>query len=404
MISFTDAIEIIKKKVKKNKKYEKIKTGHSISRIPIKNYYSKKNYPEFDNSAMDGVVINKNDYCPNQTYKIVDEIKAGDRKSTELKKNESKLIFTGGPIPGKSKKLVIPIEELKFIEKRIFKISQKFIPRNFIRKKSSDIRIGQKIISKNKIMNLRDTLLALRTNQKYIDVLKKINISVVISGDEIINKSNPKGFIPSTNSKVLETFINLLGGNLVEIKYVKDNKENIKKVIEKLNNHDLLITSGGISKGKYDLIKESLLEMNLKIYFQGVAIKPGKPTTFGIFKNGTYFLGLPGNPISCFITSVFFVNEIINNFYGNSKNLFVETEIKSSSNFVNNTKLTLFLRIKLILKKNHLSFSPIENQDSSLNSELSKADGILVLNSSEKVLNNKKYKVYLFDSLNLNYF
>ena len=403
MISFLDAIDIIKKRVKKNKKSEKIKTEYAISRIPIKNYYSKNSYPEFDNSAMDGVVINENDYCLDQTYKIVDEIKAGDKKSAELKKNESKFIFTGAPIPGKNKKLIIPIEELQFIEKEIFKISKHYIPRNFIRQKSSDIKIGQKIISKNKIMNLRDTLLALRANQKYIDVIKKINISVIISGDEIINKNNPKGFIPSTNSKVLETFINLFDGNLIEIKYVKDNKEEIKKVIEKLSNHDLLITSGGISKGRYDLIKESLLEMNLKILFQGVAIKPGKPTTFGIFKDGTYFLGLPGNPISCFVTSIFFVNEIINSFYGNRKNLFVEKKIKSCANFLNNTKLTLFLRIKLIRTKNQLSFLPIENQDSSLNSELSRADGILVLNSSEKVFKNKMYKVYLFDRLNLNY-
>ena len=403
MISFSNAIEIINKYVKKNKKCEKIKTENSISRIPVKDYYSKNNYPEFDNSAMDGVVINKNDYSLNKTYKIVDEIKAGDKKSAELKRNESKLIFTGAPIPGKNKKIVIPIEEVKFIEKKIFKIAKHFIPGNFIRQKSSDIKNGQKIISKDKIMNLRNTLLALRANQKYIHVLKKINISVIISGDEIINKNNPKGFIPSTNSKVLETFINLLDGNLVEVKYVKDKKEDIKRTVKKLNSHDLLITSGGISKGRYDLIKESLLEMNLKILFQGVAIKPGKPTTFGIFKDGTYFLGLPGNPISCFITSIFFVNEIINSFYGNRKNLFVEKKIKSCANFVNNTKLTLFLRIKLIRTKNQLSFLPIENQDSSLNSELSRADGILVLNSSEKVFKNKMYKVYLFGRLNLNY-
>ena len=83
MISFSNAIEIIKKKVKKNNKCEKIKTEYAISRIPIKNYYSKNNYPEFDNSAMDGVVINENDYCLDQTYKIVDEIKAGDKKSCE---------------------------------------------------------------------------------------------------------------------------------------------------------------------------------------------------------------------------------------------------------------------------------------------------------------------------------
>ena len=121
MISFLNAIEIIKKRVKKNKKCEKIKTEYAISRIPIKNYYSKNSYPEFDNSAMDGVVINENDYCLDQTYKIVDEIKAGDKKSTELKKNESKFIFTGAPIPGKNKKLIIPIEELQFIEKKYLK-------------------------------------------------------------------------------------------------------------------------------------------------------------------------------------------------------------------------------------------------------------------------------------------
>ena len=91
MISFLNAIEIIKKRVKKNKKCEKIKTEYAISRIPIKNYYSKNSYPEFDNSAMDGVVINENDYCLDQTYKIVDEIKAGDKKSTELKKMNQSL-------------------------------------------------------------------------------------------------------------------------------------------------------------------------------------------------------------------------------------------------------------------------------------------------------------------------
>ena len=83
--------------------------------------------------------------------------------------------------------------------------------------------------------------------------------------------------------------------------------------------------------------------------------------------------------------------------------IYLLKKIKSCANFINNTKLTLFLRIKLIRTKNQLSFSPIENQDSSLNSELSRADGIIVLNSSEKVFKNKMYMVYLFDRLNLNY-
>ena len=86
----------------------------------LKTIIQKNSYPEFDNSAMDGVVINENDYCLDQTYKIVDEIKAGDKKSTELKKMNQSLYLPEPQFLAKIK-LIIPIEELQFIEKKYLK-------------------------------------------------------------------------------------------------------------------------------------------------------------------------------------------------------------------------------------------------------------------------------------------
>lgn len=404
MISFSRALKIIEDNVKKNTKKELISVEDSISRIPVKNYFSRHNLPEFDNSSMDGVVLLKNDLCFDKIYKLTGEIKAGMRSSSEIYKNEAKFIFTGAPVPGKLKKIIIPIEEITFIKKNYFKINSSLKLTDYIRKKSADIKTGQKIIKKNTKINLRNALLAIRAKQKQIEVLSKFKISILITGDEIKSKENPTGFIPSTNSKVLETFIDFLGAELIEIRHVKDDQKQIENICKKLKNFDLLITTGGISKGKYDLIVKSLIKMQLQILFQTVAIKPGKPTTLGIFKNGKYFLGLPGNPISCFVTCFFFLKKVIHSFYGIKEELFKIKKLKSNSVFTNQSGLTLFLRIKLVSKKNKDSFLIISKQDSSLNSALSDSDGLLVLNSHKKISINKKYDVYLFNNLNFNYF
>ena len=107
-----------------------------------------------------------------------------------------------------------------------------------------------------------------------------------------------------------------LGGEIVKIHFSRDNQTEFKKKFESSKNFDLLITSGGISRGKYDIVKESLKEFGLKILFDRVAIKPGKPTTFGKLGKNKFFLGLPGNPVSCFMSLTNFLPIYINSYYG----------------------------------------------------------------------------------------
>ena len=87
---------------------------------------------------------------------------------------------------------------------------------------------------------------------------------------------------------------------------VKDNENEFVEIVKTLNDFDLLITTGGISEGKYDVVKKAFSKLGLKIFFNKISIKPGKPTSFGKFSEGRYFLGLPGNPVSCFVSMINF--------------------------------------------------------------------------------------------------
>ena len=110
--------------------------------------------------------------------------------------------------------------------------------------------------------------------------------------------------------------IEKFGGTTVDTIFVKDNEKDFLSKLNNLKNFDLLITSGGISKGKYDIVKKVLKKKNIQILFDQVAVKPGKPTTFGKIGENKYFLGLPGNPVSCFVSMIFYFSKFINYFYG----------------------------------------------------------------------------------------
>ena len=204
--------------------------------------------------------------------------------------------------------------------------------------------------------------------------------------------------IESSNKILIVNLLNKLGCNTLGVYEVTDNKTKLRKVLNSLNNFDFLITSGGISKGKYDIIKNTLENFNLQIIFDSVKVKPGKPITFGVLKKNTYFLGAPGNPVSCFVAIIFFFTRMLNSFYGQNKQIFNYRTLISRSSFTISNKFTNFLRIKLNNSEN--KFFIFKDQDSSLLKVLSESDGILVAKPNLRtIISGKKYEVILFKDI-----
>ena len=401
MISFKKSIVNIKQNVEELNHYEKILVVESLSRILKFNCISKEDSPKFDLSAMDGVVILNDDFGQKKKFKLVGESKAGQKKSSELFSNQAKTIYTGAPIPGERKKIIIPIEYCLFKDGYV-DISKYLNARDFIRKQGSDYKKNKILLKKNSKINLRNLALLHSAKINNIYVKKKPSVALMISGDEIINKRNPKGIIPSSNSILLKNLVNFFGGKVIKTIYVKDKIDDIEKQFNKLSCYDILVSSGGISKGKYDLIKEFLIKRKLKVIFDQVAIKPGKPTTFGKFPRKKYFLGVPGNPVSCFISCLFFLNIIIQKINGYNEDIFEKINIVIDEDYKNLTSLTMFLRIKIFLKKKKSYFKIDNKQDSSLVMHLSDSNGIFIVKPNEIVKKNSICEVFLFKKVNLN--
>ncbi len=389
MIKYTKAIKLISQNVMKSKKLESVETEKSNNRILGKDYYSKINLPKNNLSAMDGAIILKKE--KKLTLKIIGESKAGDKKGKNFKNGECYLVYTGAPVFGDDKH-VIPREnfEIKNNYLIINSLSKEF----FIRRKSSDLTKNEKYLFCNDIMNIRSIALAKSMRVNYLRVLKKPKVFVICTGDELIKDKNKSSLVASTNNIFIKHFVELFGGEVVNIQFSKDNKSEFMNKFNSLKNYDLLITSGGISKGKYDIVKESLKEYGLKTFFERVAIKPGKPTTFGKLDKNKFFLGLPGNPVSCFMSLINFLPIYINSFYG-KKIVNLKFVKLLSKNFIEkNKKLTLFQRVIIKNKK----FEIIKNQDSSLINMLKVSNGILIRPPYSKSIDrNEKIKILLFD-------
>lgn len=396
MISFEKALNYCQETIKPCNEKELINLNEAHGRIIAKEIFFSDESPKINSSAMDGIAINSKDAKINHTLKTIGESKAGDKTSKDFKKGEALFIYTGAPIPGKNK-IIIPKENFIFNKTNNSVLLKKIDKRNFIRLKGEDFKKNEICFSKNEILNIRSIALAKTAGFKKIYVKKKPNVYVILTGDEIISKKNVTGIIESSNEVLINMIIKKFGGNLKGIFTVKDNEKDFLSVLKKIKDYDLLITSGGISKGKYDIVKKTLKKINLKILFDQISMKPGKPTTFGRLDKGKYFLGLPGNPASCFISMLFFFSTFVNSFFGMKFIKIKKKKLKISHSEKKNNKLSQFLRIK-VNKKNINLFKVYKNTDSSMQKILKDSDGILIRKPyAKEILKNSECDVILFN-------
>lgn len=308
-ISIEDAINIIKDNVYQLKETEEIEIINSIGRVTAEDYFSDMDIPPFNKAAMDGYAIKDQTY---KYYKIVDLIKAGDRKDINIKKNECIEIMTGSEVPLQCFKIVPYENTVK--EKDLIKIIN-MPSSNNICKKGEDVKKGEIVIPQNTIINSFTVGMLASVGIEKIKVYKKLNISVIATGDELvlINEKPLQGKIRDCNSYSLYSIINSIPFcNALEKKRIDDKIENLISEIDNFTNReeDIMLITGGASKGKYDFSYQALKECGFTIFFDSIKIQPGKPTIFAK-KNNKFIFSLPGNPVSALICFEIFVKEAI---------------------------------------------------------------------------------------------
>lgn len=305
-VSIKEALELIYS-IKRSSKSEIIPIELALDRVITHDIVALHPLPIFNNSAMDGYAV----ATINNSYNIIDTILAGDNRELTITDNNAMKIMTGAKVP-KNTIAIIPIEDVEAGEKSI-KVLKDVRENQHIRFSGEDIKKDSIIINASTQLHAHHIALLASQGISYIEVYQKLHIAIFASGDELKMhyEALGSGELYNTNAPTLQARAKELGCEVVLIKSPNDSIESIKSSISKARNADLIITTGGVSVGDADFTKSAFNELGIKTLFEGIDIKPGKPTTMGLL-NDTVVLNLPGNPLAmALIFEIFGVSTIM---------------------------------------------------------------------------------------------
>ena len=277
----------------------------SVGSIVSEDIISEINVPPLDNSAMDGYAVIKDDLInaddENIIYlDVIEEIPAGSIPKLSLSTGQASRIMTGAPIPSGSD-AVVPFEDTNELENNDkSKIGIKISVKNLenIRKKSEDINKGSIIIKKGSLITSATIGVMASIGLEKVSVIRKPIIGILSTGNELLEpgEKNQDGKIYNSNTYTLSSLVKEFGATPLIQKHALDKVEDLEKKLKKLRDVDLIVTSAGVSKGDYDIVKD-VLDKNGDINLWSVNMRPAKPLAFGIITidgKKIPLLGVPG--------------------------------------------------------------------------------------------------------------
>jgi len=283
------------------KEAESIKLIDSLNRVLAVDLISPINVPNYDNSAMDGFGFNISSLKSTKKLRVKDTVLAGKPIKSSLKNGEAIQIMTGGKIP-KGVNTVIPIELVKYKDNEITFIEMPKIGAN-IRKCGEDIKQKNIVLKKGTLLYPAELGLIASLGLYKIKVFKKLKVGFFSTGDEIVKVGAKikSGQVYNSNHFTIYSMLSRLNIESLDLGLIPDSKVIIKNTLLKAaKKADVIITTGGVSVGEADYMKEVLKEVG-QVLFWKLSIKPGRPMAYGKI-NKTDFFGLPGNPVSAMVT------------------------------------------------------------------------------------------------------
>lgn len=309
MLSFEDARQLIARKIAERPgsvSAVSLPVCDALGFILAQEIRSDRDYPPFDRSTRDGYAVHSSEATPGATLRCIGEIKAGDTVASPLPSGACIQIMTGGAVP-QSADAVVMIEFTRRDGDTVI-FDQPAQPRQNIVPRGSEARAGDIALRPGSRLGFAELAIAAQVGAAQLLCAKKPRVAILATGDEIVPVTETPGpfHIRNSNSVSLAAQVQLASGVPVALDGALDRVDDLSTKIEQGLGEDILVLSGGVSMGKYDLVESVLKSLGADFFFDSVAIRPGKPTVFGRCRN-TWVFGLPGNPVSTMVTFQLFV-------------------------------------------------------------------------------------------------
>jgi molybdopterin molybdotransferase len=293
----------------------------SAGRVLAEPVVADRDLPPFPRSTRDGYAVRSIDLSAlPASLEVIGEIKAGekpDKIPAAIGEGQSVAIMTGAPAPAGADAVVM-VEYTSQCGQQV-EIKRGVIAGENIVPRGAEARAGALLVDRGLRLNEAAIALAASVGKSRLQVCRRPRVAVLTTGDEIIDvEANPGPTqIRNSNSYSLAAQIVKAGGEPVLLPIAPDELLGLRQLIEEGLQFDLLLMTGGVSMGRYDLVEQALTELHAGFFFTGAKIQPGRPVVFG--KSGsTYFFGLPGNPVSTMVTFELFARPMIEALAGRS--------------------------------------------------------------------------------------
>lgn len=313
-ISVDEARQTIFDQITPIKSGVKVALRDALNQYLAEDIISPINVPPHKNAAMDGYALAGDDLptLETQSFSVVGASFAGIPSDVDYEKGSVIRIMTGGVMP-ESTDTVVPQELVELIDDGTIKIDKKQRSGQNVRYPGEDIEKGAKVFNKGHRISVADLGIIASLGKGEVNVFRRPRVAFFSTGDELksIGETLNNGDIYDSNRYTLFALLKNLDVEIIDLGVIKDTKEAIEKAfISAAELADIVITSGGVSVGEADFIKPTLKKLG-DTHFWKIAMKPGRPLTFGSYHD-SWFFGLPGNPVAVMVTFMQFVQPAIN--------------------------------------------------------------------------------------------
>ncbi|MBI3756295.1 MAG: molybdopterin molybdotransferase MoeA [Deltaproteobacteria bacterium] len=388
MISVEAALEIILSEVKPLG-MERVNILSALGRVLGEDISAGMDNPPWDNSAMDGYALRASDTkgaSKNRPaiLKIIEDLPAGYVATRVIKKGEAIRIMTGAPIP-KGADAVVMVEETEIQGqgargKGQVKIFKEAKVGDNIRKAGEDFKKGDIVLRKGMTIRPAGIGMLAAVGKSNVYAYQRPKVAVLSTGDELVDieETPVSGKIRNSNSYAIAAQIKACGAVPVQLGIARDNKKDLEEKLKFGLTADCIVSSGGVSVGDFDFVKDVLKQMGSEMRFWKVAMKPGKPLAFGVI-GGKPAFGLPGNPISSMVAFEQFVSPAILKMMGKRaifKRAFdalLTKPVKKKAGRMH------FVRATVEQKNGRFYATPLEGQGSGILSAMVKANCLIIL-------------------------
>ena len=352
----------------------------ALDRFAAEDYFARLPLPMFDNSAMDGYAISASDAKRGAHLRVIGEQPAGLDRKLRVANGTAVRIFTGAPIPAGADAVVMQEDVTR--EGNEIVVNVDVDSGEFVRTRGCDLGEDQKIVGKGD--HLDAAKIGLLSSQGFgeVSVGGEVRAAIVSTGDELARpgeKLQP-GQIYDSNLSLLQSLVRQFGARVAMAEHCRDDAQSLRKTFQAAAQNDILIVAGGVSVGEHDLVQKTLRELGAKIDIWRVAIKPGKPFMFGQLGD-CFVFGLPGNPVSAFVTSLQFVRPAMLKMMGGTNLDLPRVPAKLRIELTNDSERPHYVRGRL----EDGIFAPVGRQESHALFGLSQSNGLLRLETGESL-------------------